>query len=259
MKTFKLLSLFAITATMMFSSCNTNEDDTNSPTISAFLVNGIGSTGTIEVLAGNNIVVTATITEDLAMDSYRVQIMADFTPANGTPFSYDQSTNSGSLSTAVNETIAVPANTIGGPYKVILTATDAAGRVSDMELPVNITSPTQASINVTAPTNDFIISFNDTIFMAGTVTDDVDIVSIDFLAEPMQEAGGLVGAGGPFYEGGFNLNGSSDTTWDFAEVQTSGGYIIAPSTGSTGLHKLEIRATDSDGNVAVKTIPFNIF
>ena len=79
------------------------------------------------------------------------------------------------------------------------------------------------------------------------------------LAEPAIESGGLVASGGPFYEGTFNLNGSSDTSWDMSEVQTNSAYIIAPATGTTGSYKVEIRAMDSDGNVTVETIPFSIF
>lgn len=259
MKNFRLFTALVLCASIGISGCNTGDDDTNAPSISTMLVNGVNALGTIEVLAGNTITVSASITEDVEMDSYRIQVVADFIPITGTPFSYDQTTSAAGLSATVNESIAVPANSIAGPYEVIVSAIDASGRESESTIVIAITSPTQASINVTTPSNDFIISFNDTILMSGTVTDDVDLVSIEFVAEPMQQAGGLVGAGGPFYEGIFNLNGSSDTSWDMSEVQTNAAYIIAPATGSTGLHKLEIRATDSDGNVAVKTIPFNIF
>lgn len=258
MRTFRIIPFIALACSLVFASCNTNEDDTNSPVVTAFQVNGL-SFGTIEILAGNNILVTALITEDIAMDSYRVRVVADFTPVSGTPFSFDQTSNSGSLTTTVNETIAVPASAIAGPYKVILTATDAAGRESEMKIAFAITSPTQADINLTSPTPNFTVAFTDTIVLVGTVTDDVDIVSIAIVAEPAQQSGGLVAAGGPFYDGAFNLNGSSDTTWDFAEVQNSAAYVIVPSGITTGSYQLEIRATDSSGNVAIETVPFSVF
>ena len=153
----------------------------NSPTINSFLVNGIGTSGTAEILAGTNLVVTASITEDIEMDSYQVQVVADFTPAVGTPFSYDQTTSATGLAATVNETITIPASAIAGPYNVIITATDAAGRESELTITISITNPTQATIDVTSPTANFIISFSDTIVMVGSVTDDDDIVSIDFV------------------------------------------------------------------------------
>lgn len=259
MKSYGLFCTLLISAAIIVTSCNKEEEDTNSPTIGSMLVNGSDAQAVIEVLAGNTLQVTANITEDIELESYRIQVVADFTPVSATPFSYDQTSDAGGQSASVDETIAIPASTVSGPYNVILTAIDAAGREAESTISVSITSPTQATINVTAPVANFTVSFNDTIFVVGTVADDVDIVSVQFVAEPMQESGGLVAAGGPFYEGTFSLNESSDTNWDMAEVQTSSAHIVAPATGSTGSYKLEIRATDSDGNVTVKSIPFSLF
>ena len=258
MKISKLLSALLI-VTLAISSCNTGNDDTNSPSITSAQVNGLTSFSEIQVLAGNNIVVTANISEDVELDSYRIQVMADFTSANSNVFSYDQTVSAGGLSATVNETITIPATATAGPYIVKITATDAAGRESETSITVLITSPTQAEINLSAPADNLVMSFGDTIFLAGTITDDVDLVTISLKGEPVQMAGGLSAAGGVFYESNFNLNGASDTSWDFSEVQTNNAYAILPTTGSTGNYELEIRALDSDDNVTVKSIPFSIF
>ena len=106
--------LSACTAFMAIGlfSCN-QDDDTNSPSVESMLVNGIDQLGTLVLLAGNDLTISTTVTEDIELSSYRIQVVADFTAS--APFSYDQTTNASGTTASINETISIPANTTAGP------------------------------------------------------------------------------------------------------------------------------------------------
>lgn len=262
MKALNRLAYISLAASIMFMSSCSEDEDTNSPSIDNYTVNGVELLGIVQLLAGEDLVVVATVNEDIELASYRIQVVADFTTSSATPFSFDQEYAASGLTASVNESIMVPANAIGGPYKVIITATDAADRVSgEFEIDVNVISPTQAVINLTDPLPGVThsLAFGDTIFLTGTVTDETDLTRIEIIVEPEQMEGGLTAAGGPFYDVAITIGGTSDTTYDLSGVAGQSGHIVVPSGITTGQYGLTIRAIDSHENVAVESITYNLF
>lgn len=251
--------LFSLLLISLMVACS-GKEDTNSPVISNFTVDGLTAFDFIEVLAGNSLTVGALITEDIENASYRIQIVPDFTTISATPFSYDMEFTATELSVNVSEAIAIPASTVGGPYKVMITATDAADRSSDMEILVSINNPTQPVINMTPdPTIVHNYSPGDTIHLGGTITDGEDIVSINIVCEPRQETGGLTAAASPFYNGTINVNGAANMAYDLTDVVSIIDPIVIPTSQQPGSYKMVVTCVDSDENSAFAQVDFQVF
>lgn len=252
MKSTPLILLALVT--IFFAGCK--EEDLEKPTIDSVTINGADHE--IEVDAGNAFTFDAQFSDNVGLKEYKIDIHNAFdghghnkTLAN-TPWAFINIFSISGETISVSESIDVPTGIAGGPYHCVVNVLDDVGNEGDfLEVPIIINVADQAAINVTSPdlSVENTIVAGDTVWLSGTVTDDVDIEDIIIRFEVgghSHKTGGT-----SFYEETFELTGTSDVSWDFSEMANQGKWIIVPSTAEAGDYTLEIVVVDSDGNYSV--------
>tara|TARA_B110000211_G_C14049441_1_gene540500 strand:+ start:184 stop:978 length:795 start_codon:yes stop_codon:yes gene_type:complete len=247
----KKTSLFVLFIGLVIGCSKDENDDDVSPTFSGLQINGLASTDFIQVASGSTIDLTGTFNDDVALASYT--IVSSSTKMTGTnALSINSTFTLSGLSQTIAEPFVVNANTLAGPYTLSVIVKDSNGSESGTaEFDIAVTNTSIAQINLTSPLQNAYYSSNDTIFLLGNVTDDTDLQLIEIYIEPQPMAGGLTAVGTVFYEEAFFLNGASETSWDFSEVNTTNNYVVIPTITTSGLYSITITVTDSDGNIAV--------
>ena len=258
MKYSRSLLLLLAVVSLAFFGCKKEDPDTEKPVITSATVNGVDHD--IEVNAGATAAFQLTITDNKNLKQWKLDMHDDFDSHShgktlvNTPFSTINIYEISGTSVTSNQTITIAADAASGPYHAVLTALDAEGNESNfVELEINVVQTGQPVITVTNPdlSAENHLHHGDTIHMAGTITDDVDLEEILIsLEEGGAHAHGKTGEA-PLYEQEWDLTGSSDTSWDFSTLVSEGKEIIIPAGAETGTYELVIVAKDSDGNYTI--------
>lgn len=229
-------------------SCKKEDPDTQKPVISSVSVNGL-STASLSVSAGSSLSFEIGLSDNIELKQVKIDIHDAFDGhhhAMNIPFSSQTIYNISGTSLNFTTVINVPSDAAAGPYHIEIYCIDGSGNEAiSVERELSITQSGQAVINVTSPdlSAEVDVIPGDTIHLAGTVTDDIDIATIDIHLEN-EDLGSIV------FDQAFTLSGSSDTLWNFSEVENQGYFIILPA-GITGHHHLRIAVTNSDNNMTV--------
>lgn len=244
-----LASLILLALAFTLFSCK--KEDTAAPTISNVLVNEASSD--IEIAAGTEVHFDATFADNEDLKEFKLDVhnnfdLHDHGKTANVRFSHQQIFSISGKSSTVHEHFDVPSDASAGPYHFILKALDQEGNESTpSELSIVITQPGQAAINVTSHdfSSEVTVDAGDTLVLAGTITDDVDIQKITIIVEEHGDHSHGKVASGEVFEAEFDLPGASDTSWDFSAL--AGQHIIFP-TGEHGDYELIILVEDSDDN-----------
>lgn len=261
MKKISILSLAVFG--LVFTACDGDDDnntaqDLVAPQIQSATINS--KSADIEAPAGNDIHVDAHLTDNEWLGQLKVDIHDQFDGhAHGKRNEIDwaevRTIDLSGKEEHIHEDITVPGDAKAGPYHAIFRVIDREGNEGQLvELDFTVTNGTQPVINITAPDfNDHVdVTKGATLDIMGTITDDTDLDEIVVVLEEEHDDhmhGKTNNEEPPIYEEDFDLTGSSDTSWDF---QTDGGVSITiPTDAEAGDYKLEVIATDSDGNVSI--------
>lgn len=145
--------------------------------------------------------------------------------------------------------VNVPDSATAGPYHMDVIIIDLAGNQSDIGL-LDFTIDNNYNAEITVSSHDFSneihVDKGDTIQLQGMVTDDVDLDEVVILIE--EEGDGHTHgktSSEEVFLTDYDLGGGNDVNYSINES------IPVPSNVHTGHYKLEIVATDSDGNMTV--------
>ena len=242
----KKILVFSLAIVVFLSACKKEDPDTEKPIISAVTVNG--NTSSVTLSAGSTLSFSISATDNIDLKQIKIDIHDAFDGhihSPNVPFSSQTIYNVSGKSTTITPSIQIPSIAASGPYDILIYAIDASGNEAVIkELELIITQAGQAVIDITSPNLalDWDYSIGDTIFITGTITDDIDLSDIDISPEN-EDTGALI------YDEEFPQVGTTDTSWDFNELNLQSKWIIIPATASLGHHGLVIMVTDSDANV----------
>lgn len=237
--------LFAFSAATILSSCKKDREDTIAPSV--FLVRVNGADGQTSVGAGDTITFYAEIKDNVNLKQYQIDIHDAFDGHDHRNATYSTQLVYNVSGTAVYETktIIIPSTAYSGPYHIVVTAVDEAGLSSNVyQYDLTITQAEQPVLTITSHNVDSIIAINanDTIYLAGTVTDNTDLDSVNIW---LQNSVGI-----KVYTEENYLAGASDALFTINSPVT--GAIIA------GAYKLVFRIRDNDGNLVIKETDVNV-
>ena len=238
--------LFSLTLAVLVASCKKEDPDTEKPVINSLTVNG--NTSSVTLSAGSTLSFSISASDNIDLKQIKIDIHDAFdghSHSPNVPFSSQTIYNVSGKSATITPSIQVPAIAASGPYDILVYAIDASGNEAVIrEVELIITQAGQAVIDITSPSLalDWDYAIGDTIFITGTITDDIDLSDIDISLEN-EDTGALI------YDEEFPQVGTTDTTWDFNELNLQSKWIIIPATASLGHHGLVIMVTDSDANV----------
>ncbi len=244
----KLRFIFAVlTAVSLTYGCKKKDPDSIKPVIESVLINGTASTVTAS--AGSTLSVTLQVSDNENLKQFKIDIHDAFDghTHRNQPFSTQQIYSISGKSVTVTKTISLPHDAASGPYDVLITALDESGNESDIVLRhLVITQTGQPVIHITAPnvTEELDYRPGDILTLQGTITDDVDLEEIHI--KLVSESGSAV-----VYDEDFDLSGTADLSWDFAELVTQSKEILIPHSTVPGHYALIIRAKDNEGNLTL--------
>lgn len=250
MKNISLALLLAMVAAITFQSCSKDED-TEKPNIVAV---------TLEdefVAAGDEIGFDLSVTDNEGLKEYKIDIHDDFDGhSHGKTANYDKFetviiNQISGLSFNDHVHIDVPANTMAGPYHVNVYVLDKDGNQSDTKtLTVYITNAGMANISVTnmSETAENDITPGSSVTLQGTVTagtaniEEIGVV----VAKDDNHSHGKVAGDDEIFEWDQDF-ATPVASWNFADL----GAIAIPANAA-GHYKLEVKAKDVNGNIAIK-------
>ncbi len=239
------------------ASCDKDDDnDTTAPIIKSATIDG--EDHDISATAGGSITFEVEVSDNEELGQLKLDIHDIFDGHEHKSTSANKWADvkivelSGTNET-VTQAMDVPASAIAGPYHAIISVIDAEGNEGEfVELEMMVSNGSEPEINLTNP--DFSVEVHamkgSTLSLKGSVSDDVDLAEIFIVLEEEHEGHDHKSAGGEvLYEKDFDLDGSSDTSWDF---QADGSVDIAiPTNAETGHYLLTIRAEDAEGNINI--------
>lgn len=233
----KILLFSAFSTALFLGSCKKDRPDTIAPSVFLVRVNGAAESGT--AAAGSTITFYAEIKDNVNLKQFKVDIHDAFDGHDdrNTPYSVQYVYSISGTAAFETKSISIPATASSGPYHIKVTALDEAGMESNIyQYDLTVTQTGQPVINITSHNLDSLyINAGDTLNLAGTVTDDVDIDSVNiYLENPSgtniySQLNGLPGAADVLYNVSSAVTGAT----------TSGTYILI------------IRASDNDGNMTI--------
>lgn len=238
--------LYLLVLATMISSCRKEDPDTERPTINSVSING--STSSVTVSAGSSLNFSIALSDNIALKQLKIDIHDNFDGhghSPNIPFSTQRIYDLSGTSVTSTPSILIPSTAASGPYDIIISLIDASGNEAiQREIELTITQNGQAVIDITSPSlaTEWEYSPGDTIFISGTISDDIDIEDIDISLE--NETTGAV-----LYDEEFEQTGVADVLWNFNELNLQSKWIIIPSGASLGHHGLVIKVTDNDANV----------
>lgn len=252
MKAKKIIPMLALVAA--FSGCK--KSDIELPIIQSFTVNG--ESEEVEAAVGTVLNFSAILTDNENLQQYKIDLHDAFDghTHNKTSlyprFGYLNIIDISGASYTVNESELISPDAAAGPYDIIMQVLDETGNEGAFkEVVLTITRPDQAAITV----SNYDLSIENSVAagsrltLAGTITDDADIVSVDI---------SLSGTNGDLYDQEFEFPGGADTTWDLSGIEAQGFPIDISSTAVAGQYQLKILAVDSDGNYTITKGYFTI-
>lgn len=182
--------------------------------------------------------VGATLKDDVELASLFMEV----TPAqDGGNWKDSHSRDVSGTEQKINETFLVPGNVNDGHYYIDFRLLDKKGNLTETSSShFEVINNQKPSIDVSIGS----VEAGDTMKISGTVTDNKDVahVSVRIKIPPGY-------SGDPtYYQEQFDLDGPSDTLWDF---QKDGAVkVYFPPFAKTGKYSLQISAADNEGNYA---------
>jgi hypothetical protein len=237
----KTIVLFCLA--LLWGSCNRDTDEEN-PSITTFTVNGVDTLAT--AAAGSTVTVEVGFLDNDALQQYRLTVSDYFSSLNisGASSTYSYTDVVNISGTAINETVqlAVPSTANSGPYWVALTVIDAAGNDADeLYIDLTLTNASQSVVNLNSYSTP--VNINDTVWFAGTVTDD----DLDQINLQITDAANV-----SYYNHTFDYADSTVTSWDFNTMTADAVWAIPNSTYVAGTYQITITVLDNDGNFTIR-------
>lgn len=248
--------LAVIGSGVMMISCDKDDDtDTTAPVINSATIDG--KEEGIEANVGNAMTFEVKVSDNEALGQLKLDVHDAF---DG--HSHDKSSGinwanvaiidlSGTEQT-VSHDMEIPTNATAGPYHAEILVIDAEGNEGEfVERVIMIRNGSEPGIEITSPdfTNEVHVSKGSTLSLEGMVTDETDLAEILIIMEEEEEDAHKSVQHEALYEMDFDLEGTSDLTWDF---QLDGNVNIAiPATAEEGHYVLTVRAEDSEGNINI--------
>ncbi len=228
---------------VVFAGCNSDDEDTTAPMIDALSVQPN------EVLAGENLRVGATVSDNEALKQVKFEIHDLFDGHGheklaGTPWETVRIVDVGGKNAELTETFEVPEDATAGPYHAVLQVVDAAGNNGDLrEVDFWVRNSDMAVIDVITPDmeNGSYFHFGEILAFEGTVTDNDEIHEIVVVVESEN--------GTVYYEEDVDLEGMGTDLYDLGDLPP---LLFEQSVfGQDPLRlKIEITAVDSDENIS---------
>lgn len=248
--------LAVIGSGVMMISCDKDDDtDTTAPVINSATIDG--KEEGIEASVGNAMTFEVKVSDNEALGQLKLDVHDAF---DG--HSHDKSSGinwanvaiidlSGTEQT-VSHDMEIPTNATAGPYHAEILVIDAEGNEGEFEERViMIRNGSEPRIEITSPdfTNEVHVTKGSTLSLEGMVSDETDLAEILIILEEEEEDAHKSVQHEALYEMDFDLEGTSDLTWDF---QVDGNVNIAiPATAEEGHYVLTVRAEDSEGNINI--------
>lgn len=248
--------LAVIGSGVMMISCDKDDDtDTTAPVINSATIDG--KEEGIEANVGNAMTFEVKVSDNEALGQLKLDVHDAF---DG--HSHDKSSGinwanvaiidlSGTEQT-VSHDMEIPTNATAGPYHAEILVIDAEGNEGEfVERVIMIRNGSEPGIEITSPdfTNEVHVTKGSTLSLEGVVTDETDLAEILIILEEEDEEAHKSVQHEALYEMDFDLEGTSDLTWDF---QVDGNVNIAiPATAEEGHYVLTVRAEDSEGNINI--------
>lgn len=248
--------LAVIGSGVMMISCDKDDDtDTTAPVINSATIDG--KEEGIEASVGNAMTFEVEVSDNEALGQLKLDVHDAF---DG--HSHDKSSGinwanvaiidlSGTEQT-VSHDMEIPTNATAGPYHAEILVIDAEGNEGEfVERVIMIRNGSEPGIEITSPdfTNEVHVTKGSTLSLEGMVTDETDLAEILIILEEEEEDAHKSVQHEALYEMDFDLEGTSDLTWDF---QLDGNVNIAiPATAEEGHYVLTVRAEDSEGNINI--------
>lgn len=248
--------LAVIGSGVMMISCDKDDDtDTTAPVINSATIDG--KEEGIEANVGNAMTFEVKVSDNEALGQLKLDVHDAF---DG--HSHDKSSGinwanvaiidlSGTEQT-VSHDMEIPTNATAGPYHAEILVIDAEGNEGEfVERVIMIRNGSEPGIEITSPdfTNEVHVTKGSTLSLEGMVTDETDLAEILIILEEEEEDAHKSVQHEALYEMDFDLEGTSDLTWDF---QVDGNVNIAiPATAEEGHYVLTVRAEDSEGNINI--------
>lgn len=248
--------LAVIGSGVMMISCDKDDDtDTTAPVINSATIDG--KEEGIEANVGNAMTFEVKVSDNEALGQLKLDVHDAF---DG--HSHDKSSGinwanvaiidlSGTEQT-VSHDMEIPTNATAGPYHAEILVIDAEGNEGEfVERVIMIRNGSEPGIEITSPdfTNEVHVTKGSTLSLEGMVTDETDLAEILIILEEEEEDAHKSVQHEALYEMDFDLEGTSDLTWDF---QIDGNVNIAiPATAEEGHYVLTVRAEDSEGNINI--------
>lgn len=254
----KKFAILFVAALPVFAACKKEDPDLDPPVIAEYKIND--EDHDIEVAAGSEMHVDLVFTDNEELREYKIDIHDAFDGhehgkvSSITRFSFQQTYAINGKQATEHQDVDIPAESAAGPYHAIVRVIDEEGNEGEFgELIIHITHPDQPVINVTSPdfSDEVHAPKGSTFTLTGTITDNNDLEEIFIVIKEEDDHGHGKVQSGELYEADFDLTGSNDTSWDFAEISNQGKDIVIPSTAETGYYKLEVVAKDAEGHMTV--------
>lgn len=231
-------SLFVVTALLLFA-CKKKDDQ--APLVERFLIDGQNEQ--VISSAGTTLNVEMSFLDNEELDQYRLKVESQFTKTF-TPFELVQVGYLSGKSASPEFDFASPDSLVAGPYLASLEVIDADGnRSEEATIPMLLLNDNdQAVIDVTSPNliGTYSISKGDTLFLEGTVIDNVDLDLVCVVLDTL-------------YNEVFDLSAFIQSTWQFAQLGLQNKWLIIPANAVNGEYQLLLRAEDSDAHITVHT------
>jgi len=249
--------LIALILTALIA-CDKDDDteDTVDPTIKSAMIDN--SDEDILVTAGNEIHFDVEVEDNEALGELKIDVHDIFDghshgKKSATKWADVKTIQLSGKTQDVHEHMDVPTNATAGPYHAIFRLIDAEGNEGEfVELDFMVSNGSEPMINVTDPdfSSEVHVNKGGSISLKGTITDDTDLDEIVIvLEEEHDDHSHGKKSDTPLFEADFDLDGSSDLSWDF---ETDGNVTISiPANAEEGHYALEIIATDNDGNISI--------
>jgi uncharacterized membrane protein len=245
-----LISLIAISTLFACSK----DGDSRKPEISDLNINN--KTEEIEVEAGQSASINFTVSDNEGLSQIRMDIHDAFdghthgkTNAFNKFFWEQIDTLNGLTEFTGNITLDIPDSVAAGPYHLDVIVVDLAGNQSDIGLlDLVVESDYNAEITVTSHdfSNQVHVDKGTNLVVQGMITDDIDLTDVVIVVEK-EGHGHTHGktSSAELYLNDHDLAGPNNVSFTINET------INIPSNTKDGDYKLEIVATDSDGNISI--------
>lgn len=225
---------------LIWLSLGCTKEDNESPTISGFSVNG--SDSSLLANAGDTLLVQAQFEDNEELLQYRFEVAQGQVKTFQTIDHIRVGPLDGTTK-SVAFSYQLPDSGISGLYLANMEALDQSGNRSEqISIPFILWNDGQPVVTLNTPDlgATITLSQNDTLFFAGSITDDTDLDRVCIDLEDL-------------YSEDFLLTDTVITLWDFNQMGLQERWLIIPPETLAGIYTLVLLAEDNDGHQTVHT------